>query len=250
MVVHLWRYPVKSCGGEQRGDLEVVPDGIDGDRAWGVRSTETGRILTGRQVPELLMASVRVAGGVPELTLPDGSTLVGCGAATDAALSAWLGRGVELVEAAGAPRGRSQAFVEAVDEDGESFEWELPEGRFVDLLPLLVVTTASLDAGRALHPDGDWDVRRFRPNLVVHADGDGFVEDAWAGRAVRIGEVELDAVAPCSRCTMVIRPQPGGIDRDPDIYRTLAAHHGGTLGMWCSVRTPGTIRVGDEVVVD
>jgi uncharacterized protein len=66
---------------------------------------------------------------------------------------------------------------------------------------------------------------------------------------VRIGDVELDPRQACVRCTMVTRPQPG-LDRDLDVYRTLARHHGGTLGVWATVRAPGTIAVGDEVAVD
>ncbi|HZP28017.1 MAG TPA: hypothetical protein VFC99_03610, partial [Acidimicrobiia bacterium] len=53
---------------------------------------------------------------------------------------------------------------------------------------------------------------------------------------------------PCARCTMVTRPQPG-LERDLDIYRTLSRHHGGTFGVWTQVHTPGTVRVGDPVVV-
>jgi MOSC domain-containing protein YiiM len=45
---------------------------------------------------------------------------------------------------------------------------------------------------------------------------------------------------------MVTRPQPG-LDRDLDIYRTVAHHHGGTLGVWTRVLTPGVVREGDAV---
>ena len=45
--------------------------------------------------------------------------------------------------------------------------------RFVDAMPLLLMTTASLRAGAALHPAGEWDVRRFRPNVLLDASGVG-----------------------------------------------------------------------------
>lgn len=45
----------------------------------------------------------------------------------------------------------------------------MPPGRFVDAMALLVLTTASLRAGAARYPDGDWDGRRFRPNILVDA---------------------------------------------------------------------------------
>jgi hypothetical protein len=43
---------------------------------------------------------------------------------------------------------------------------------------------------------------------------------------------------------MVTRPQPG-LDRDLDVYRTLARHHAGTLGVWTAVRQGGSIAEGD-----
>ena len=47
---------------------------------------------------------------------------------------------------------------------------------------------------------------------------------------------------------MVTRPQPG-LDRDLDVFKVLARHHGATFGVWTGVRTPGVVRVGDEVVL-
>jgi uncharacterized protein YcbX len=121
-------------------------------------------------------------------------------------------------------------------------------GRFVDVFPLLLLTTASLRAGEAAYGAGAWDVRRFRPNVLIEAEGTDWVEDAWSGKAVRIGDVELQAIAPCSRCTMVTRAQPG-LDKDLDVFRTLNREHGATFGMWATVTTPGTIRTGDPVEV-
>jgi uncharacterized protein YcbX len=124
----------------------------------------------------------------------------------------------------------------------------MPDGKFVDAMAVLVLTTASVRAGEALHPSGDWDVRRFRANVVVETDpgDDGWVEDGWCGGALRLGDVELDVRRPCVRCTMVTRPQPS-LAADLDIFRVLRRHHDATLGVWCRVRTPGSVRVGDPV---
>ena len=124
----------------------------------------------------------------------------------------------------------------------------MPPGRFVDASPLLVLTTASLRMGNGLHPDGDWDVRRFRPNVLVDVDAEGWVEDGWCGHTVHIGSAELVPHQRCVRCTMVTRPQPA-LTRDLDIYKTIARHHDGTFGVWTQVHTPGSISVGDAVVV-
>lgn len=247
-VTQLWRHPVKSLQGEPLTEAEVDVDGLRGDRLWGVRDLATGRVLTGRREPRLLEAAARLVGEEPELTLPTGAVVRGTGGATDEALSTWLGTPVALVAATSEPPGRAEFFVDPTDDDSDPVEWTMPAGRFVDAAPLLLLTTASLRTGEGLHPGGDWDVRRFRPNVLVDVDGDGWVEDGWCGRTVRIGEVEVVPLEPCARCTMVTRTQPG-LSRDLDVYRTLARHHGGTLGLWASVASPGTVRAGAEVAV-
>ena len=229
---------------------EIELDGMGGDRCWGIRDETTGKVLTGRRAPELLFASATLApDGTPVIALPTAVTCDGPGGRTDAALSEWLGKPVRLVSSVGAPASRAEYFADATDDTSEAIEWSMPADRFVDAMPLLVLTTASIRTAAALYPGGDWHLRRFRPNLVVDVDGEGWMEDAWCGRSIlRIGAVELRPLEPCIRCTMVTRPQPE-LDGDPDIFRTLARHHGGRLGAWTAVSTDGTIRVGDEVVV-
>ena len=90
--------------------------------------------------------------GQPEITLPDGALLRGPGPATDAALSDWLGHAVALVAAAGAPGAPAEFFADATDDTSQAIEWTMPAGRFVDALPLLVLTTASLRAGPSTTP--------------------------------------------------------------------------------------------------
>ena len=77
-------------------------------------------------------------------------------------------------------------------------------------------------------------------------DGDGWVEDAWCGRTLRIGRAVVQPAARCERCTMVTRPQPG-LDRDLDVFKVLARNHDSTFGVWTAVQTPGVVRVGDDV---
>jgi uncharacterized protein len=245
----IWRYPVKSLQGEQLADAAIDADGVRGDRSWGIRDAATGRILTGRREPRLLLAAATLRDdGEPELALPDGTVVGGVGDSTDAELSDWLGRPVNLVPAAGAPGGQAEFFADATDDTSAAIEWTMPAGRFVDALALLILTTASLRTTAAFHPDGDWDVRRFRPNLLIDVEGDGWVEDGWCGRALRIGEVEVVPQAGCVRCTMVTRAQPG-LERDLDIYKTVARHHDGNLGVWTTITNPGSVRAGERVEV-
>lgn len=250
-LVKITRYPVKSLQGEDVSSAQIELDGVRGDRSWGIRDETTGKILTGRRAPQLLFAAAALTpDDAPVITLPTGVTCHGPGAETDAALSDWLNKPARLVSSVGAPAARAEYFADATDDASQAIEWTMPAGRFVDALPLLVLTTASLRTAAALYPDGDWHLRRFRPNLVLDVPGDGWVEDTWCGRStLRIGAVALLPQEPCARCTMVTRPQPD-LDGDRDIFRTLARNHGGHFGAWTAVTTCGTVDLGDEVCVE
>lgn len=245
-VVGLWRYPVKSLQGEALLVAEVEDDGIVGDRRWGIHDERTGRILTARRRPELLAASASYDDGMPVITLPDGGVAVGPGERTDRMLSEWLGSPVSLVPS-NAP-GRAEFFADATDDTSEAIEWTMPDGRYVDAAPVLVLTTASLRTGAGLHADGLWDPRRFRPNILLDVEGEGWIEDAWVEHPVEIGGAVVRPIQPCTRCTMVTRAQPG-LDADKDIFRTLARHHQGTLGVWSVVVTTGAVSTGGRAAV-
>jgi uncharacterized protein YcbX len=248
-IESLWRYPVKSLQGEQLLQATIDADGMRGDRSFGIRDDNTGNVLTARREPPLLLAAASLdQEGAPIITLPDGTMTKGCGTDTDRALSDWLRRPVSLVSSIGTPGATGEFFEDPTDDSSRAVEWTMPEGRFVDAKPLLVLTTASLRAGTALHPDGDWEVRRFRPNIVVETAGDEWAEDAWLGLSLQAGSALLAPSVLCVRCTMVTRPQPG-LSRDVDIYKSLARHHGGTFGIWSDVTQPGTISVGDNALV-
>jgi uncharacterized protein len=248
-VVELWRHPVKSLQGEPLHEVTVESSGVLGDRKWGIVDQETGMVLTARRVPLLLLASARATSGGVEIALPDGEVLTAPSADADDVLSNWIGRRVRVAHAESMDAGVGEYFADATDDNSKVVSWTMPPGRFVDALPLLVVTTASLRQGRALHPDGAWETRRFRPNIVIDVDDEGWVEDRWCARTVRIGTAAVRPAVPCERWTMVTRPQPG-LDRDLDVFKTLARHHGATFGVWTAVQTPGLVRVGDEVTLN
>lgn len=248
-IAELWRYPVKSLLGERLLTLSLVADGVAGDRMWGIRDRGDGRILTARREPRLLFASSRIGpDGLPIITLPDAQELSGLGAATDAALSTWLGKAVTLVSATESEALRAEYFADATDDTSRAIEWTMPRGRFVDSFPVLVMTTAGLRGGGATYPAGSWDVRRFRPNVLIEHGGEGWVEDTWADRRLQVGSAQLVPRRRCIRCTMVTRAQPG-LDRDVTIYKTLHQSHGGEAGMWTQVIQPGAIMEGDTVEI-
>jgi uncharacterized protein YcbX len=247
-LVGLWRYPVKSLQGERVESASLEDSGMAGDRQWGIRDERTGRILTARRRPELLAAAAKYDGELPVIRLPDGRTALGPGRRTDNILSEWLESPVSLVDSAGRAGGRAEYFADATDDASEAIEWTMPVGRYVDASPVLVLTTAALRTGARLHPDGVWDPRRFRPNLLIDVEGEGWLEDGWIGQPLQIGAVTLLPTQRCVRCTMVTRAQPG-LEADVEVFRTLARHHRGHFGVWSEVLEAATVSVGERASV-
>jgi uncharacterized protein YcbX len=135
-LARITRFPVKSLQGEPVQTAAVERDGLRGDRCWGIRDETTGKVLTGRRAPQLLMATSSLApDGTPNVTLPTGVECRGPGPETDAALSEWLGRGVSLVSSLVGPAAQAEYFADATDDSSEAVEWTMPAGRFVDAAP-------------------------------------------------------------------------------------------------------------------
>ena len=115
-----------------------------------------------------------------------------------------------------------------------------------------LLTTAALDRLQELYPQGRFEVRRFRPNIVVQlASGEmGFVENAWVGHTLAIGdEVNLSITGSCARCVMITLAE-GDLSRDPGILRTAAQYNQVNVGVYATVVQGGTIRRGDPVRIE
>jgi hypothetical protein len=236
-VLELWRYPVKSLGGERLETADIGPEGITGDRQWALFDADTGFGLTARRVPALLFASARLtADGGVEVVLPDGT-----GTADDETISNWLGRRVSLRAAGGEPvRPRYESpdddLAEGAATTARWHDWEGAPGAFHDNADARVslVTTGSL---------GEWDRRRFRSNVLLDGPGD----EPLLGTRVRVGGAVLDVNDPIPRCVMVTRPQPGGLERDTSVLKRIHRERNGNLAVAAVVRSPGGVRVGDEL---
>jgi uncharacterized protein len=234
-VLELWRYPVKSLQGEQLDSVAVTGDGLEGDRRFAIYDLETGLGLTARRVPELLFASARLRddGGV-DITLPDGSL-----ARDGGALSAWLGREVALRSHDAEVARRYENPVVDLEQETER-DWARYEGApgaFHDSSDARVslVSTASI---------GEWDRRRFRSNVLLEGHG----EDSLVGSRVTLGGVVLEVGMRIERCVMTTRPQPGGIERDLQVLRTIARERDACLAVGAVVTRPGGVAVGDVLM--
>ena len=128
----------------------------------------------------------------------------------------------------------------------------MPAGTFFDLAVIHLLTTATVDRLRELYPQGRFEVRRFRPNIVVEpaSDEKDFVENGWIGHTIAIGDqVRMKITEPCPRCVMTTLPQ-GDLPKDPGILRTAAQHNDVHVGVYASVLVGGSIRRGDEVTLE
>ena len=228
-VDEIWRYPIKSIGGERLETAEVSEVGIVHDRGWGLVDDATGNVLTARREPRLLFGSARVVDGEPVVTIESGDEL-----RTSADFSEWLDRPVKLASAAGADGGTYENPRD-FENEGDWVSWRGPGDAWHDSRS----TRVSLVSRDTL---GDWDVRRFRPNLVV--DGSG--EDDLVGHDIAIGSCRLAVAKQIDRCVIVTRAQPE-VERDLDVLRTINAQRGATLAIGALVSQPGTICLDDEV---
>jgi MOSC domain-containing protein len=285
-VTAIYRYPVKSMLGESIERCRIDEHGVVGDRAYAIIDVQTGAVASAK-VPRrwagLLDFAARYVdepepGTEPpavEITFPDGSVRRSDSADIDGALTAALGREVRL--SATAPEGATfeelwpeieglapQKFIDSTTsrrdaDSGEAISsLELAAfapGSFFDLSAMHVLTESTLDQLRSLAPAATFDVRRYRPNLVLGGDGGGFVENTWPGRTLAVGGdgARLTVSMLTMRCVMTTLAQ-GDLPRDADTLRTIAKHNRvdipkmGTwacAGVYADVAAGGEVHVGD-----
>lgn len=133
----------------------------------------------------------------------------------------------------------------------EILEFTSPLGTYFDAFPIHVLTTSSLEAMQQFNSQATWDVRRFRPNFLIETGPvvRGLVESEWAGRRVRLGDVEIRCEIPTVRCGMTMQAQRN-LPKDASILRSIVKDADQNLGVYASVVTAGEVRVGDVVEVD
>ncbi|MFB6392303.1 MOSC domain-containing protein [Polymorphospora lycopeni] len=220
-VDQLWRYPVKSVGGEPLTVAGVGASGIDGDRRIAVRD-ERDEVTWAGALPALMrVRAVTVGSGVAELILPDGERFRSDAPDAGGRLSTAVGADVTLVE-----HGPHR-----------------PEGA------LHVMTTTTLRTLASALPDSAVDVSRFRPNLVLDEVPDdgatGYPEHGWIGRVMAIGTLRLRFTEPCDRCVMITKETPT-VPHDRAVLRWVARELGNALGVYAAVEAPGQVGVGDR----
>jgi len=208
-LAELWRYPVKSMGGEPLSEAYVDGAGVPGDRVVHVEGRR-GRVVTSRSRPGLLLHHGTLG--------PDGEPLVD-------------GRAWRSPEVAADVRDAAGRDARLVRDDGLE--------RF-DVLPLLIATDGAVASL-------GYDRRRFRPNLLI-GGVDGLAEREWEGRLLHVGGATIRMVSLRQRCIMTTF-DPDTAEQDTDVLLRIHRELGGRLALDCEVVQPGRIAVGDTVVV-
>ena len=253
-VESLWRYPVKSMHDEELDEIFAGFSGIYCDRFFAFRSSASPRgfpYLTAREQHEMLRYR-------PRFREPDKAA-----------------RPINLTEAENMPPGANPIFADreemmidvetpagytlAIDnpvlidmlrngiDDKHQLTLLRSERAMTDCRPLSLFAVQS--ARRLSEETGTLvDKRRFRANVYLDlTSSDGFTEDEFVGRSVRIGpKVVISILERDPRCMMIVLDPDTG-EKAPALLKKVAQAHGGMAGVYGAVLVEGTLRKGDSV---
>lgn len=261
-VGSLHRYPVKSMLGEDMTTLNVGHDGAEGDRRLALIDGETGRVASAKQARlwrNLLKCSAHLDGEHVRVRLPDGTEVSPGQDDFEEALSALVSRPVRVatrrsegasLERADPEQVLDQGLDAVVDAPLLELGEATPGDSFVDLAPLHVITTATLEQIGA-------EAQRYRPNIVVATPPGypAYVENDWADRTFAVGSARLKGMGATPRC-VIPTLEHGTLGRAVHALRTPAAENLvdsfglGRLpcaGAYFEVVAAGAISLGDQL---
>jgi len=220
-VVQIWRYPVKSMGGEPLRSVELGSEGLPFDRRYAVMDPDpnrAGKPLTARIERRLLGYCAKERDGKAYVCAPNGEEHEVLSTAWLEDLSREIERPISL-----------RSFEKPIHDDAD----------------ILVLNAASIRAlteeyGAFVNP------LRFRPNFVVDSpELKPFAEEGWTGHDIAVGNALLRAQYPCGRCVLTTI-DPETLAMDPTFLRLVVEKHGGQFGMYCSVVRSGSVALGDD----
>jgi len=287
-IASLWRFPVKSMGGEKLQEVDISGNGIVGDRAYALFDVATGKVVSAKSsklFPDLLkcraeFVSPPIQGEkIPPVTvmLPHGDVVRSDEVGANEKLSKFFGREVKLIQTAPDdftidqyhpdiagldPSGNRNTIVSqklgAALFKSAGLASPVATGSFFDVFPVSVITTSTLHKLKTLSPDSSFDEQRFRMNVVVKTLDDGFIENSWVSHDLAMGTgAQLSVAMLDPRCVMTTLPQPG-LPQDLEVLRTLVIHNRVELpgmgnfpcaGVYAVVHTQGKVRVEDPVFI-
>ena len=262
-VVSIWRYPVKSMIGEELNSSYVTERGLIGDRVYALIDQQTGKVASAKNPGKwgklfdfhaAFIDSPQTAENIPpvRITLPDGSQIFSNHGEIDLTLSKILSREVSVMNSSLEKPSYEEYWpdIDGLAQRETVTDEAMPPQTFFDIAVIHLLTTSTINRLRELYPEGRFEVRRFRPNIVVESASEekDFIENSWVDMKLRIGEeIELKVIGPCTRCVMTTLPQ-GDLPKDLGILRTVAKYNQVHAGVYASVHRGGTIHRGDNIL--
>ncbi|MCW2675692.1 MAG: hypothetical protein JWR70_732 [Modestobacter sp.] len=264
-VARLSTTPVKGTALHHPQTVTVTGNGVADNRRFHLVDAR-GRLFNGKQHGPLvrLTAEYDTVGEHLRLQFPDRPPVEGRATERgEAVRTDFYGRGVDGHLVVGP---WSAVLTDFVGEEVHLVSVDRP-GDAVDVHPVTLISTATLDHLRDVTPDGErLDHRRFR--MLVEVDGcDVHEEDTWAGRRVRVGGATLQVVGPVPRC-LVTNQSPDSGAADFSTLKAIVRYRGELatdlttpvahlpddgaviLGMYATVEQPGEVSLGDRVAPD
>ena len=266
-VVSIWRYPVKSMLGEELNSSYITEHGLIGDRVYALIDEETRKVVSAKNPTKwgklfdfrsAFIDPPQVVDNIPpvRITFPDGTQIFSNqNEEMNHTLSKVLGRKVKLVRNNLEKPIYEEYWpnIEELAQRDKTTDEGMPPQSFFDIAVVHILTTSTINRLRELYPKGRFEIRRFRPNIVVEplSGETEFVENSWVGKNIIIGEAKilLKVIQPCTRCVMITLPQ-SDLPKDLGILKTVAKYNQVNVGVYASVHKGGTIRRGDSVQIE
>ena len=266
-VVSLWRYPVKSMMGEELNSSYVTDRGLVGDRTYAVIDKQSGKVASAKNPRKwgklfdfrsVFLDSPQTIENIPpvRITFPDGINIMSDYGDIDYSLSKTFDREVRLMKASSLEKSIYEEYwpdIDGLAQRQKVTDETMPSQTFFDIAVIHLLTTATINRLRELYPEGRFEVRRFRPNIVIESASmeKDFVENSWVGKIITIGKdrdssVILRVSGRCTRCVMTTLPQ-GDLPKDLGILSSIARYNQVSAGIYASVLRGGTIRRGDPI---
>jgi len=251
-VESLWRYPVKSMRGEELDEIFAGYPGVYGDRVFAFTSSLSPKgfpFFTGRDQRQMIRYRARFRN--PEKA----ARPINLADAESSGANPISANASELMIEVETPDGKTIAIDDPALIDNlranidRKHELKLlrSDKAITDCRPLSIFAVQS--AKKLGEETGtNVDKRRFRANVYVDlTNADGFAEDQFVGKTLRIGsKVVVSVLERDPRC-MMITLDPDTAEKTPAILKQVAQAHEGMAGVYGAVLMEGMIRKGDSV---